>query len=418
MKIIHISTYDKVGGAAIAAFRLHSAMLQKGFDSQMFVLHSFDSFSPKVFKIEKPKQRLWGRLFPFHESHRLKNYHPNYLFSTGTRGVDISNHHLIRSADAIYIHWINDLLSVSNIQKLLDLNKPVFWFMHDMWPLTGGCHHSFDCSRYTELCGRCSCLNSGQETDVSSEIHQLKIESFSRYSNLYAITPSKWLEKCCKESILFKNREVYVVPNLIDTTVFKPIDKKVAREMFNFPLNKKLILFGANAGVDNIYKGWKYLKEALLCLSLNDYEMVVFGSSYNSSIEEALPCKIHFMGHLYDTTTLAMLYNAVNVYVTPSLAESFGQTIVEAMACSTPVTAFDVGAIPELIEHQKTGYLAKCKDYQDLAIGIQWCLASWCDATNGVAARSFVERYCSFQSGINLHEKILAHYLTGEAKEY
>ena len=408
MNILHINASDKAGGAGIAAFRLHTAMLESGIESRMLVLRKKGD-SAAVTALEKWKSYFIAPLYNRYTKYReLKSYHLTSAFSTGMYGFNVSKHPLLQEADVIYLHWINgSMLSVKNVRQILALGKPVYWFMHDMWPITGGCHHSFDCSLYMTHCGACPCLSSDKEKDISYRIHSLKIKQFSSLTNLFAVTPSQWLGECCRKSTLFKNKRVTVIPNLIDTNLYKPVNKQVARSILNLPENKKLILFGADMGTENPYKGWIYLEEALLKIEQKDCEVVVFGNSHNSMIVNAVSMPIHFVGRLNDDYSLILLYSAIDVFVCPSMADNFPNTIVEAMACKALVVGFNVGGIPDLIQHTQTGYLASYKEASDLARGIDWCLEHSNDSEIKDAARIQIEKYCSYLGGISLHLKML-----------
>lgn len=376
MKIVHISTSDQSGGAAIAAYRLNEAMCIHHIDSKMLVYNK-KSNDKNVFPIIRclKKKRYFFHFFLSLIFKRLVLKAP-FAFSFGIGGVShISKNNLLLDADIIYIHFINcGFLSLNEIKEILLLGKPVIFFMHDMWILTGGCHHSFECIKYTSSCHDCSNINRKLLKNIVSYNFEKKRDIICSFNNVYGITPSFWLTNCAKNSILFQKKIVNCIPNLIDTSVFKIIDKKKARDYFHFPMNKKLILFGADGGNKNKYKGWMYLNNALQKLKIRDIEVVVFGNELDDHAKKFLPFTAHSIGHISDINLLVMLYNAVDVFVTPSLAEAFGQTIFEAQACGTLVVGFDVGGIPDLIKHLKTGYLAKYMDSIDLASGIEWAL--------------------------------------------
>jgi glycosyltransferase involved in cell wall biosynthesis len=275
------------------------------------------------------------------------------------------------------LHWINrDFLSIKGIEKILKLGKPVYWVLHDMWAMTGGCHHSFECNKYETHCGNCPNLIKPSAKDSSYHLFEKKLEIFDKYKNLQIITPSKWLGECAKKSRLFSKKNIQVIPNVMDTSIYKPIDKSIARSIFKLSDDKKIILFGAVEGTINPYKGWNYLLEALkhLAQTENNIEAFIFGSEHSQTIVDAVPFPVHFSGHLNDDESLCMLYNAADVFVASSLADNFPNTIVESLACGTPVVGFNVGGIPDLVDHKRTGYLARYKDSNDLAEGIRWVL--------------------------------------------
>lgn len=307
--------------------------------------------------------------------HRLKG-----TFSSFKYGIDISKHPVVIEADIIYLHWINLFINFHVLKKILKTGKPVFWFMHDMFAITGGCHHSFDCANYQTQCGKCPYHGSGISfTDISRRQFKQKWNIYNQFDNLAFITPSEWLFDCAQKGRLTRNKRIYHIPNLIDSDVFRPLNKDVARQLFSLDIGKKIIGFGADSALTNYYKGWAYLSEALQILSkdglLKDIpvEVLVFGSSYVKEIAENIPFPVRFLGKLSDEYSIVMIFNCMNVFVIPSLADNFPNTVLESIACDIPVVGFNVGGIPDMV-NQNTGYLAKYKDSEDLAQGISLIL--------------------------------------------
>ena len=204
-----------------------------------------------------------------------------------------------------------------------------------------------------------------------------KLKLYSKYTNLYFVSPSRWLYNCAKESFLTKDKPLYYIPNIINSMLFRPIDKTVARDILHLDQGETIIAFGA-ASVDSPYKGWSYLEKALRNIKENNrtkkISVLLFGSGYNKKIEETLPFKVVFTGFLRDEYSTSLVYNASDVFVTPSLADNQPTTVMESLCCGTPVVGFDVGGIPDMIQHKENGYLAKYKDSEDLAQGIVYCL--------------------------------------------
>jgi glycosyltransferase involved in cell wall biosynthesis len=167
------------------------------------------------------------------------------------------------------------------------------------------------------------------------------------------------------------------IPNLVDTKVFKDIDQKVAREILGIKTSGTVILFGA-VSPRSPYKGWVYLVKALEKLKTvdtkKDITIAIFGSGYEEKIASSIPFKVKFFGSFRDEQTMAVAYNAADVFVAPSVAETFGLVVLEALRCKTPVVAFDTGGIPDIIQHKKNGYLANYKDATDFAKGIVFCI--------------------------------------------
>ena len=145
----------------------------------------------------------------------------------------------------------------------------------------------------------------------------------------------------------------------------------------NIDSNETVIAFGAIT-VDSPYKGWAYLQKALALLMQTspaaNISVLIFGSGYRKEIADAIPFNVRFMGYLKDEYSTALVYNAADVFIAPSLAEAFGYVVMEALSCGTPVVGFDVGGIPDMVKHKENGYLARYKDAEDLAEGVRYCI--------------------------------------------
>lgn len=405
MKVVHISTSDRNGGAAIAAFRLNEAMCAHQIDSKMLVYQK-KSNNNNVISISGHFLKL-RYLYHFYLSLVFKRFvlKAPFAFSFGLGKVpNISQYDLLLEADVIYIHFVNcGFLNLNEIDTILSLGKPVIFFMHDMWLLTGGCHYSFECAKYASHCYDCPNIGRKQWKNIVAFNFKEKNKKISSHPNVYIVAPSLWLTNCAKNSSLFKEKIVSCISNLLNTNIFRPTDKQKAREYYNLPLNKKLILFGADGGSKNRYKGWQYLKEALRKIDDLDVEVVVFGNKLDHNAAEEIPFATHSVGHIANIESLVLLYNAVDVFVTPSLAEAFGQTVFESQACGTLVVGFDVGGIPDLIKHLKTGYLAKYMDSTDLALGIKWALANKEDISLTNRMRKYVIDHFSYEVVVQKH---------------
>jgi glycosyltransferase involved in cell wall biosynthesis len=229
------------------------------------------------------------------------------------------------------------------------------------------------CDKYTQNCGYCNVLGSRQSKDLSFKVLRRKKKAFAKIKSMTIIGVSKWMADCAKKSAVFSDKTVVCLPNPINIKVFKPMDKFQSRILWNLPKDKKLILFGAVLATSTPYKGYDLLIEALNKISSENVEFVVFGSSEPKKLPK-LPRQIRYLGHLNDDVSLASLYSACDVMVVPSKREAFGQTASESLACGTPVVAFGIGGLPDIIDHKINGYLAQPFDTFDLAKGIDWVL--------------------------------------------
>ena len=360
MKIVILNTSERTGGAAVAAGRLGKALRQAGIQVDKLIrentwLNRFRFY--------------WERLIIFLCNHlNRKNL---FAVSIANTGMDLSGHPLVKDADIIHLHWINQgFLSLKDIEELVKLNKPIVWTMHDMWPCTGICHHARDCEKFQTICESCFFLKS-KGKDLSTSVFDKKL-SLYKEANITFVGCSRWLSGKAKKSYLLRDKTVLSIPNPIDTEVYHPMDQDMTRELLGLPSGKRLLLFGA-LNVTDKRKGIDYLIEALRKIEKQDVELVVFGQA-KDDIRGLFPVPIHSMGYLSDESKIVALYNAVDMFITSSLEENLPNTIMESMACGTPCVGFEIGGIPEMIDHKINGYVASYKDASDLANGIRWVL--------------------------------------------
>jgi glycosyltransferase involved in cell wall biosynthesis len=278
--------------------------------------------------------------------------------------------------DVISPQWIGN--GFVQIETLAKLNKPLVWTLHDLWAFTGGCHYPQECDRYTNSCGKCPRLQSQRQWDLSYWGWRRKAKAYQQL-NLTIISPSYWLAELARSSSLLKDSRIEVIPHGLNTQIYQPIARHLARQILNLPQDKQLVLFGADSGTFfNSRKGWHLLRAALKKLSQSSWqgqiELAIFGTSQGDR-ETDLELKSHFLGRFHDEITLALVYSAADVMVVPSIQEAFGQTATESLACGTPVVAFNANGLKDIVRHQETGYLARPFETEDLAAGIAWVLA-------------------------------------------
>lgn len=376
MKILHLSTVDQTGGAARAARRLvHGLRKQAGCSNALLVRYKsgddYDCFIPEPSMPERACTRI--RLMA--EDWALARYSQRPIFTWSTNLLP--DRVVLRAIedfapDIVHLHWIGG--GHLPIPTLARLNRPLVWTLHDMWPFTGGCHVTGDCSGFQQRCGACPQLVSKSPYDLSRLIWLAK-HRYWRNLDLTVIAPSRWMAEQAKSSSLFAQRRLEVIPNGVNTSAYKPVDRNVARDIFGLPRDGTFILFGAVKARDDERKGYAVLQQALNLIRRSDKppELVVFGAS-EPAVNPNSPLPTRFVGHLHDDAALCLLYSACDVFVTPSPQESFSLVTLEALACGLPVVAFDGTGPTDLIDHKETGYLAHPRDPEDLARGIDWIL--------------------------------------------
>lgn len=377
MRVLIVNTSERIGGAAIAANRLMTALNNNGVKVKMLVRDKNTEDLSVVELGSKMFQRwrfLWERWLIFCHLH----FSRKNLFSidTGWCGADITRLREFKEADVIHLHWINQgMLSLKGIKKILDSGKPVVWTMHDIWPATALCHVTLDCRKYLRGCAKCPLLpDNAIFGDMASKVWKRKMRLYSHYNNVNFVSCSRWLGSEARRSKLFAGHKITIVPNPIDTRVFFPSNRSDARSTMHLPQDKRLIFFVAQR-VTNENKGIDYLIKACDLLStdhptmLNNTGIVILGG-HAEEFTDCFKFPVYSLDYISDVHRIVNVYNAVDVFVTPSLSENLPNTIMEAMACGVPCVGFNVGGIPEMIDHLKNGYVAEYKSTTDLAQGI------------------------------------------------
>lgn len=377
MKTLLISTSDIKDGAARAAYRLHQGLNKIKVDSQILSQLKYSN-DPKVIGTRvtsgigqvKTGLRLTLDQLPL----KLYPNAKNQRFSPNWFPLNSKNKIAQLNPDIVNLHWV--CAGYLHIEAIAKLNKPVVWTFHDMWAFTGGCHYNQNCKKYTDSCGSCPQLSSNKDWDLSRWVWRRKQKAWQNL-NLTIVTPSRWLADCAKSSSLFKDRRIEVIPYGLDTEVFRPIEQQIARKLLELPQDKQLVLFLSLQATSDKRKGFQLLQPALKKLSSENWkekiELVVVGSAKSEKPVD-FGFGSHYLGTLTDDLMLALAYSAADVFVAPSVQDNLPNTVLEAISCGTPCVAFDIGGMPDMIEHQQNGYLAQPYHIDDLAKGITWSL--------------------------------------------
>lgn len=385
LRVSHISASDIEGGAARAAYRIHHALRGHGVDSRLLV----NSATAGDWTVEGPQSRiakaisrvrgpLAGLLTKALRTGNPIVHSPAIVPSHWSQRLNAS------VADVIHLHWLNsEMMSVSDLGNI---KKPVVWTLHDMWAFCGAEHYTED---YRWRDGYAANNRPIYEAgfDLNRWTASRKLKRWKR--PMHIVTPSRWLSDCAKQSVLMRDWPLATIPNAIDTNAWRPVDKALARQLLQLPPDVPLLLFGAMGGAQDPRKGFDLLQAALKHLrgQLPGLELVVFGQlAPKTRVDIAFP--VHYAGHLHDDVSLRLLYSSADALVIPSRQDNLPNTGVEAHACGTPVVAFDACGLPDIVEHLKTGYLAKAFDPVSLAEGVTWVLDNMARRNNlGKAAR-------------------------------
>lgn len=396
MNLLLLSASDNQGGAAIATYRLHRGLHSIGIKSRLLV-QAKNTDDESVIGPHTKLQRFMAFIRPHLDQVKTRSYpeRDKALFSPACVPDRLAVRVVESNPDIVHLFWVNK--GFLGIETLRNFNRPIVWTLHDMWPFTGGCHYDNECGKFRQSCGNCPVLHSEREQDLSRSIWERKRKSWEGML-IVVVSTSRWLADMARSSSLFRNYRIEVIPNGLDTDRYKPIDKKVARATYNLPHDKQLILFSALSAVSEKRKGNHFLVQALEKMSKVDWgarvELVIIGASRPETPLD-LGMKVHYMGYLQDEISQVLLYSAADVVVAPSLQENLSNTVMESLACGTPVVAFNIGGMPDMIDHQMNGYLARPFETDDLAEGIMWVLENT-DRRNTLSQRArqtVLERY-------------------------
>lgn len=375
MRVLHVSPTDIEGGAAKGAYNLHTALRDTGVDSLMLVLRKYGD-DPTVIPTSGTSDGvMYGGLRDRLDRLPLRFYKWNRQswWTVGWLPFDLSDMIARLKADVVHFHWSGR--GAAPIKMMGRLKRyPIVWTLRDIWPLTGGCHYTIGCEKLYTGCGACPQLGSKRSFDISRWTWRKKHRAWE-HADISFVAMSNWMADCARKSPLTFANEITVIPNGIDTRLFAPLEKALARKLWGLPEDRQIIMFGAINSTTDPRKGYAYLCEALRLLAsqgLKDrVQVVVFGSATGPN---DMGLDVRYVGKLHDTVSLSTLYSCADVMVVPSTEENFAKTPIEAMACGVPVTAFANTGQLDIIDHKLNGYLADNLVSEDLARGILWCL--------------------------------------------
>lgn len=389
MKVVHISYFDR-GGAANAALRLHSSLLTEGVESKFLCASHQQVNFPEVYQVDQPLSNfaikaikclqiiqkvslgkgctnkriaqiekvirtLFTQKKQLHKNYALlENKHCDLeIYTFPQTDFDLAGHPMVKQADLINLHWTGNFLDWPSFFK--NVKKPIVWTLHDMNPFMGGFHYLGDQYRNMPLL-----------ENVEKALLKVKKDSLPADQNMTIVSPSKWLMEESKNSEVLGRFLHHHVPYGLPTDIFKPLDKKISKTVFNLPSNKKIILF-VSENINTHRKGFALLLDALKRLDKEDYVLAVLGKGAfdtNSLL-------IYQLGFIKDERLLSLAYAAADLFVIPSTEDNLPNTVIESLACGTPVVGFDVGGIPDMIVNNENGIVVDKICSTRLALGIQ-----------------------------------------------
>lgn len=375
MRVLNICYTDNIGGAAKAALKFHNALKKYDIESLMLVYKKTTNDS-SIIQLSFFYEKLFAYLGFYVQRFLISLY--KYRKGNDFSIMSFPDKLLLKrinklNPDIVHFHYLGP--GIISIEGLSLIKQKVVWTLHDSFIFTGGCHTIYDCLGYQNSCGACNYLNSSRENDISKKLWKEKHKYLHDCGNINLTAPSNWMKICAESSSIFKNRNVTCIPNLIDSKIYTPKSKLESKLSMGVSSNVKIVTAGgSNFDLDK-NKGLNYFIESLRHLNYlqTNLQIFVFGTK-KIGIVEFEGFKINYLGYLNNQDVLVNLFSASDIVVVPSKQESFGQVAIEAMACGTPVVAFDTSGLKDIVEHKIDGYLAKPFDVKDLARGIEYVL--------------------------------------------
>lgn len=374
LRVVIVNKSDRTGGAAVVSRRLMEALRAESVDARMLVVEKL-SGSEYVETVEMPVRYKTAFLSERLEIYLNNGFDRRDLFKVDTAlyGLPLYRHPLIRQADVVCLGWVNQgMLSLRGIRRI---KAPLVWIMHDMWNLTGICHHSHDCDRFRDVCCGCPYLHTrSREPDLSTKIQRLKQELYN-VRNIRFVAVSNWLAGKARGSALLAGRDVRVINNPFSMEYFPslPESDKVRKLISDAEKNpdRIRIVFGA-ARLDDAVKGFPILIAATESLK-RDYpalagklELVTFGEIRDSSLLERIAIPHRYLGRLQAGDVRAVYENS-EIVVSTSLHETLPGTLVEGQAFGCVPVCFNRGGQPDIVDHLSTGYMAEFSDDIEIA---------------------------------------------------
>ncbi|MGB6301520.1 MAG: glycosyltransferase, partial [Rivularia sp. (in: cyanobacteria)] len=328
MNVLHINQSDISGGAAIAGYRLHKALLAKDFNSHLLVGKTNISH-PRITSVPR-KHFLEKQLNRFTSSFGLK--YINHISS-----FDIPKHIFYKNADIVNFHNLHlDYFNYLAIPSLTQ-NKPAVLTLHDMWSFTGHCAYSYDCERWKIGCGKCPYLNTYPAVARDNTSLEWKLKNWVyNHSNLSIVAPSNWLVEQAKQSML-KNLPIYHIPYGIDTQAYQPLNPEECRFVLGIPADKKVLMFGAQSlkdsrkGADLLVKALSKLPESLKAETI----LLTLGHG-SESLAQTVGMECLSLGYVSSDRLKSIAFTAADLFVFPTRADNLPLFLQESMACGTP----------------------------------------------------------------------------------
>lgn len=371
-----------IGGAAIAARRIHDSFVSRGFPSLFFYDPDSGNVDDSTYRPFKPvknlsvSQKVRGlirrhhliSIVARHTLNRPDGYDQFFpVWQPYTTPFPQHNH----PPDIIHLHWFTGCVDYPSFFASVPDWLPIVWTLHDMNPFTGGCHYAWDCTSFQSHCCNCPQLAAASPHDLAHKNFRIRSRAL-RNKNLHIVAASRWLEFQARKSCLFKNAKSFrTIPYGIDTVKYRPLNKEACRQALGIPTEMFVVCFVA-ATLKDRRKGLNELLSALHHIADFKQTVCLLLGHMDASYKWPNSLNVMALGYIESPEKQSLIYSAADVFAIPSLQDNLPNTVMETMACGTPVVGFNIGGIPDMVHHMETGLLARGGDVDDLAHQIRW----------------------------------------------
>lgn len=357
LSVVHFSTADREGGSARSAYRIHDGLRRRGHRSRMLVGHKITD-DPDVDTVSGGSSLR--RLDHVANSVTTRLGLQYQVVPSSNR---LLRHPWLEKPDVIQLYNTHGGYFSHRFIPVLAQRAPIVWRLSDMWPMTGHCAYAGTCEKWRVGCGGCPDLSAYPPVgrDTTGYLWRQKQRLYRR-SRITVVAPSSWIEDIARSSPLFTDAAIVRIPNGLDQSIFRPLDRGAARSIFNLPYGKTALLFSAHVAGANPRKGTHLLEEALHRLGPRDDVMILVAGVGSEKWVGRVPQEVFPLGYLEDDRLLAAAYAAADIVLVPSAVENLPNSVIEAFSCSRPVVAFDVGGIKDAVRDGETGFLVPAGD--------------------------------------------------------
>ena len=363
MKILQITAWDNLG-QQFNGYQIHQALLKSGQTSHMAVNNRGFS-EPNIHQLGNSLTRKIDRGLRAIE----KKLSLHAILPISAYKLYFSDYY--KQADLVHLQLVQSesFFSLFNL-PIISKQKKTVWTLHDPWLLSGHCVHSLECDRWLSGCGKCPdlTLSFPIKHDTTALIWKLKYW-IMHHSQITLVVASQWMYERVKKSPILSHLPCHIIPLGLDTNLFQPREKAKCRDRLGIPMDAQVLAFRYQSGTDS-FKGWHWLEPALIDLEI-DKPTYLISFDHKGGMEKLKDkYQVIELGWVHDQDLLCDALNATDIFLMPSIAEAFGMMAVEAMACGTPVIAFENTALCDVIQAPRAGIAVHYKNPQAITEAI------------------------------------------------